>query len=232
MKLSIMQPYFFPYIGYFQLISATNQFVIYDNIKYTKKGWINRNRFLLNSRSATFSIPLAHGSDFLDIRDRRISPEYRREKLTRQLESAYQYAPQFESTFPLILEIINNSSDNLFEYVKNSVQRLCHHLEIDTKIVISSRVIIDHKLKSKEKILALCQKLGADEYVNSIGGLELYSYEAFKASGVTLKFVKSKPIQYPQFKNDFIPSLSIIDVLMFNPLSQVKQWVQVDYDLI
>ena len=227
-----MQPYFFPYIGYFQLISATNQFVIYDNIKYTKKGWINRNRFLLNSGSATFSIPLTRDSDFLDIRDRRISSEYRREKLIRKLEAAYQYAPQFESTFPLILEIINNSSDSLFEYVKNSVQRLCHHLDIDTKIVISSQVMIDHQLKSKEKILALCQKLGADEYINSIGGLDLYSFEAFQASGVTLKFIKTKPIQYPQFEKDCIPSLSIIDVLMFNPLSQVKQWVRVDYDLI
>lgn len=232
MNLSIMQPYFLPYIGYFQLIAASQRFVIYDNIKYTKKGWINRNRFLVNGSDSTFSIPLIKDSDFLDVRDRRISPEYQRDKLARQFQAAYRRAPQFETTYPAIAEIINYPSDNLFDYIRHSVVQLCELLEINTELVISSEVPIDHNLKNQEKVLALCQQLGADKYINTIGGLDLYSREEFQSAGVTLEFIKTRLIEYPQFGNNFIPYLSIVDVLMFNPLAQVKAWVQYEYDLI
>ncbi len=232
MNLSIMQPYFFPYIGYFQLIAATQRFVIYDNIKYTKKGWINRNRFLLDGRDFVFSIPLIKDSDFLDIRERRISPEYQRDKLARQIQAAYRRAPQFETIYPAIDEIINYPSNNLFDYIRYSIKRLCELLEINTELFISSNVSIDHNLKSQEKVLALCLQLGADKYINSIGGLGLYSREEFQRAGVILKFIKTRPIEYNQFGSSFIPYLSIIDVLMFNPLPQVKVWVKYEYDLI
>jgi hypothetical protein len=227
-----MQPYFFPYIGYFQLIAATDQFVIYDNVKYTKKGWINRNRFILNGKDSIFTIPLTKDSDFLDVRDRRISPEYQREKLIRQLEAAYRRAPQFDKIFPEIVEIINHDSDNLFEYIHHSAERLCRLLGIEAKFIISSHVPIDHSLIGQDKVLAICRRLGADQYINTIGGVELYSRQQFHAFGIDLKFIKTKPIVYAQFNNDFIPNLSIIDVLMFNPLDKVKQWVRLDYDLI
>jgi hypothetical protein len=232
MKLSIMQPYFFPYIGYFQLIAATDSFVIYDNIKYTKKGWINRNRFLVNGKDATFSIPLVKDSDSLDVRDRQISPYYQREKLTRKIHAAYRGAPQFDKVFPKIAAIINHNSDNLFEYIHHSVDQLCRFLAIDTQLVISSHVPIDHGLRNQEKVIALCAKLGASEYINTIGGVELYTRDQFHSAGIDLKFIKKKSIEYPQFDNSFIPNLSIIDVLMFNPLDQVKQWVRLNYHLI
>lgn len=227
-----MQPYFFPYVGYFQLIAASDKFVIYDNIKFTKKGWINRNRFLLNGVAATFSIPLVRNSDYLDVAVRKISPEYQRGKLIRQFRSAYQRAPCFEGVFPLIEKIINFESDNLFEYIHHSVEQLCRHLEIETEIIISSDIPIDHNLKGQRKVLALCRQLDADEYINPIGGLELYSREEFQVAGVNLKFINTKPTAYPQNGAPFVPNLSIIDMLMFNSLDQVKQWVRRDYDLI
>lgn len=227
-----MQPYFLPYIGYFQLIATTDKFVIYDNIKYTKKGWINRNRFLLNGKDVTFSIPLSKNSDSLDVRDRHISPEYQRVKLTRQLQAAYRRAPQFDNVFPELTTIINYDSNNLFEYIRHSVERLCRLFCIETQFIISSHVPIDHSLKKQDKVLALCAWLGASQYINTIGGAELYSRERFQTAGVDLKFIKTKPIIYPQFSNIFIENLSVIDVLMFNPLDQVKQWVRFNYDLI
>lgn len=227
-----MQPYFLPYIGYFQLIATTDKFVIYDNIKYTKKGWINRNRFLLNGKDVTFSIPLSKNSDSLDVRDRHISSEYQRDKLIRQLQAAYRRAPQFDSVFPELAIIINYGSNNLFEYIRHSVERLCRLLCIETKFIISSDVPIDHNLKKQAKVLALCTWLGASQYINTISGAELYSREQFQAAGIDLRFIKTRPIIYPQFGNIFIENLSVIDVLMFNPLDQVKQWARFNYDLI
>jgi hypothetical protein len=232
MRLSVMQPYFFPYIGYFQLIAASDQFIIYDNIKYTKKGWINRNRFLLNGTESKFCINLTKDSDFCDVRDRQISQEYQRLKLLRQLHSAYRDAPQFFHIFPIIEKIVNFDSNNLFEYILNSVRCICHLLGITTEILISSEILIDHSLKSEDKLLAFCQKLGATKYINSYGGVDLYSKEIFFGAGVHLAFIKPRPIIYHQFENAFIPNLSIIDVLMFNPISEIAHWINNDYELI
>lgn len=232
MKLAIMQPYFLPYIGYFQLIAAVDQFVIYDNIKYTKKGWINRNRFLLNGASATFSIPLAKDSDLLDVRGRSISPSYQRDGLIRQFDAAYRKAPQFQAVRDAISRVIRCEATNLFDYILNATQSICELLGIETKIIISSGIGIDHQLRSEDKVLAICAQLGAGEYLNSIGGLELYSRERFQSRGVQLNFIKPRTMEYPQFGNAFVENLSIVDVLMFNPLDAVRAWVRTGYDLI
>lgn len=232
MKLSIMQPYFFPYIGYFQLIAASDKFVIYDNIKYTKKGWINRNRFLLNGKDVVFSIPLVKDSDFLDVRDRSISIEYQRDKLIRQIQAAYRRAPHFEKIFPDIASIVNYGSNNLFEYICHSVEYVCRLLGIETKLIISSHVPVSRNLKGEDKVLAICKELGAKQYINTSGGIGLYSRERFQAEGVDLVFIKTRGIEYQQFEKPFIENLSIIDALMFNSLDQIKHWIQFDYDLI
>lgn len=232
MKLAIMQPYFLPYIGYFQLIAAVDEFVIYDNIKYTKKGWINRNRFLLNGESATFSIPLVKAPDLLDVRERSLSPSYERDRLIRQFDSAYRKASQFEAVRDVISQVIRCDATNLFDYILNATQSVCRLLGIGTKIVISSGIGIDHRLRSEEKVLAICAQLGASEYLNSIGGIELYSRERFRARGVRLDFMRPRTMVYPQFGHAFVENLSIVDVLMFNPLDAVRAWVRTGYDLV
>lgn len=136
MRMSIMQPYFLPHIGYFQLIAASDAFVVYDNIKYTKKGWINRNRFLMDGDEAIFSVPLVKASDSLDVRERVISSEYDRKKLLRRIESAYRHTPQFSVVFPEIVSIIDCKHNNLFEYINYSIYRICRFLDINTKIIV------------------------------------------------------------------------------------------------
>jgi hypothetical protein len=231
MKLAIMQPYFLPYIGYFQLLAGVDIFIIYDNIKYTKKGWINRNRMLLNGKDAMFTLPLRSASDSLDICERQLAEDFNQEKLLNQFKGAYRQAPQFAQTFPLIERIMHYEDSNLFRFLHHSIVRTCDHLGIKTKIKISSDIPIDHDLKNQDKVLALCEAVGAKIYVNPIGGVELYSKNTFMERGVDLKFIQSKPFEYPQLGDVFVPWLSMIDVMMFNPLNALQGAISTNYEL-
>ena len=231
MRVAIMQPYFLPYIGYFQLISAVDEFVVYDNIKYTKKGWINRNRFLQNGTDALFSLPLKKDSDTLDVIDRELSADFNPNKLLAQFRGAYASAPHFAGTFELLLRIVQHKDDNLFRFIHHSIVQVCDHLGLDTKIGISSQIDIDHELKSQDKVIAICKALGARTYINASGGQDLYQVEAFAKHGVGLKFIRSLAPEYRQFSNPFVPWLSIVDVLMFNPLETVRGSILASHEL-
>ena len=179
MKLAIMQPYFLPYIGYFQLIAAVDLFVVYDHIKYTKKGWINRNRLLLNGKDAYFTLPLKGGADALDVCERELAVDFDRGKLLNQFKGAYLRAPFFLQTFPLIEQIVSHEDSNLFHFLHHGLIATCKHLGIATEIRVSSSLPADHGLKNQARVLALGNAVGADTYVNAIGGMDLYSKESF-----------------------------------------------------
>ncbi len=232
MRVAIMQPYFFPYIGYFQLIAAVDVFIVYDNIKYTKKGWINRNRMLQNGKDVMFSLPLKGNSDSLDVCERELAADFNRDKLLSQFIGAYKRAPYFEQSYPLLEQIVKHEDTNLFRFLHHAIVKICKHLGITTQLIISSDIDIDHTLKSQDKVLALCEALKANTYVNTIGGIKLYSKEAFDAKGIELKFIKSQSFEYAQLGADFLPWLSIIDVIMFNPLYIVQACITTNYKLI
>lgn len=223
MTLGIFQPYFLPYIGYWQLMAMVDRFVVYDNIEYTKKGWINRNRFLQGGQPAYFTVPLKKGSDFLTVAERQVADDFDRDKLLRTLAGSYRRAPQFDTVFPVIERIVQARLGNLFEYLHHSLVEMARFLEIETPMVVSSTIAIDHPLKAEQKVLALCKAMGADRYVNPVGGQALYSLAAFAAESVRLDFMQSRPLEYPQFGGPFVPNLSIVDVLMFNPMSTVRE---------
>ncbi len=232
MNLAVMQPYFLPYIGYFQLIAAVDKFVVYDNIKYTKKGWINRNRMLVNESDTMFSLPLMKGSDSLHVVQRELAVDFNREKLLNKFKGAYNDAPYFAQIFPLLKRIIDHDSSNLFWYIHNSIVEVCVHLDIATPICVSSDIQIDHNLKGQDKVITLCEALGADIYTNAIGGIELYHSASFQNKGIALKFLKTKPFDYTQFRLPFVPWLSIIDVLMFNSHDETKKIIKNGYELV
>jgi hypothetical protein len=231
MKIAIMQPYFLPYIGYWQLIGAVDAFVLYDNIKYTKKGWINRNRFLRNGVEDTFSLPLRKDSDFLDVNQRFLADAFDRENLLNQFREAYRKAPEFSSVMPLLEKIIGHPEAKLFEYIFGSIRSVCEFLEIKTPLVVSSMIACDHSLKSAERVQAICKALGADTYVNPVGGMELYSKEDFARNGIDLKFLKALPFEYSQGGSPFVPWLSILDVLMFNSKTLIKEKILNEYTI-
>lgn len=218
---AIMQPYFLPYIGYFQLIAAVDLFIVYDNIKYTKRGWINRNRMLQNGKAVLFSLPLKADSDFRDVRERELAADFSADKFLDRIDGAYRRAPYFAETFPLMEQVVRHEDRNLFGFLHHSIVRTCEHLGIATGIRVSSTIDIDHDLKGRDKVLALCHAVGADTYINASGGTELYAGEDFAARGIALKFLQSTPIGYSQFGDEFVPWLSIIDVMMFNPKAVV-----------
>lgn len=232
MKLAIMQPYFLPYIGYFQLMAAADQFIVYDNIKYTKKGWINRNRMLMNDADAIFTLPLKKDADNLNIVDRELAANFDSRKLLNQFKGAYARAPYFENIYPLLDQIINYQKNNLFDYIHYSIMRMCEYLDIKTQILVASNITIDHSLKGRDKVLALCNATNAKIYINSIGGVELYAKDDFSNHGIHLQFIKSLPLEYMQFRANFVPWLSIIDVLMFMPLDAVRASIHENYELI
>ena len=175
-----MQPYFLPYLGYWQLLAAVDRFVVYDNIQYTKKGWINRNRFWRAGGHAYFTIPVKYASDFLVVAEREVAPDFDRVRMLAQLSGSYRKAPYFASVYPLLERIVMADQASLFDFIHHSLVATAGYLGIRTPIVISSSVAIDHTLRSEAKVLALCQALGADRYVNPIGGRDLYSRATFQ----------------------------------------------------
>lgn len=225
MKVAIMQPYFFPYIGYFQLMNAVNEFVIYDNIKFTKKGWINRNRILVNGKDSYITIPLKKDSDFLDVRDRFLADAWflQRNKILNRIAGSYRKSPRFDFVYPLIEKCILFEESNLFKFILNSLTLVKEHLGIKTPLLISSAIPIDHELKAEKKVVEICKARKANVYLNPIGGIQLYKKDNFKDEGIELYFLRSNDIRYKQFNNDFIPFLSIIDVMMFNSKEKIIQ---------
>ena len=227
MKLAIMQPYLFPYIGYFQLMNAVDEFVVYDNIEFTKKGWINRNRVLVNGNDAYISFPLKKDSDYLDICERYLAEAWiaDRKKMLNRIHASYSKSPYFSDVYPVIEKAILFEENNLFLFILNSMNLVKDYLQITTSLVTSSTIPVDHTLKAEKKVIEICKDRKAEVYINPIGGLGLYDKNEFKESGIELHFLKSDPIEYKQFENDFVPWLSIIDVMMFNSREQIKGYL-------
>ncbi|MEI6555340.1 MAG: WbqC family protein [Paludibacter sp.] len=229
MKLGIMQPYFLPYIGYFQLIKAVDKYVIYDDVNFIKGGWINRNRILLNGDAFMINVPMQGASPFKKINEINIGKN--REKVLLTIEQAYRKAPYFKDTFNLISDIIKFDTDNLGVFVSNSILKIADFLQFDTEFVMSSEINKPDELKAQDKVLSICKIMGTTEYYNAIGGVELYNKADFEHENIQLHFLKTNFTAYPQFKNEFIPGLSILDVLMFNSKDKVNLMLD-NYDLV
>lgn len=226
MKLAIMQPYFLPYIGYWQLFYAVDIFVIFDDVNYIKKGWVNRNRLLEEGKAAFFNINLKHASQNKYINETECFQDPEQQlKLLKRITTCYKKALFFEEVYPLIERIVLDSEVNLAKYLENTIRYIADYLDIHTSIRISSELKKDETLKGQEKVIEICKCLKADTYCNAIGGRSLYDKETFALNGIELRFLEPEPFRYPQFKNEFVPSLSILDVLMFNGKEKTKQYL-------
>jgi hypothetical protein len=215
MKLAIMQPYFFPYIGYWQLIHAVDRFVIYDDVNYIKGGWINRNRILINGEPAYITVPLDQPSPYKHICETKLQPSTSwRDKLVKMVEMTYRKAPNFAEVFPVVEKIIRHETNNLSDYLANQLQTLCTFMGIVTEFVISSRCYENNHLSGQERILDICKREGVSTYINPQGGQTLYDSETFRKAGIDLLFIIMRPISYKQRSEGLVPNLSIIDALM------------------
>lgn len=227
MKLAIMQPYLFPYIGYFQLINAVDKFVIYDDVNFINKGYINRNRILLNGKPFDFSVPLSKASQNKKIKDTFVHSDGKwKRKLLATVEQAYKKAPFYGSVYPLVFNVFNMDESKITGYVRKSLRDICEYLKIGTEIVWSSEVYGNAELSGEKRIIDICRKESASTYINPIGGKELYSHNSFSNHGIHLHFIESKPINYDQLGREFVSWLSIIDVLMFNSVEDIQAMLQ------
>jgi hypothetical protein len=232
MTIAIMQPYIFPYIGYFQLINAVDKFVIYDDVNFINKGWINRNNILVSGQAHLFTIPLKDASQNKLIYEVELAVnDPWKKKFLKTIQQSYLKSPNYQKVFLLIEEIVNFEAGTIAELTLHALQKICGHMNITTEIVPSSSVYNNTELKAQDRILDICKQEKAIHYINPIGGMELYDKNKFEKEGIKLNFIKSTASPYPQFKNAFVPWLSIIDILMFNDAESVDKLLK-EFELI
>lgn len=227
-----MQPYLFPYLGYFQLIHAVDKFVVYDDVSFIKQGWINRNNLLLNGRAHMFSVPIAHMSSYRLISETQIAKnDLWKSKFLKTLRQAYERAPYFQNCFEMIQRVVQSAENSIAALAVNGIKEVCDYCRINTAISETSAVYHNAQLKSQSRVIDICIKEKATEYLNLPGGVTIYSKETFDEHHIQLRFIKMANIEYTQFGNGFIPSLSIIDVMMFNSKEQITELLN-QFDLI
>jgi hypothetical protein len=234
MTVGIMQPYLFPYIGYFQLINAVEKFVIYDDVNFIRQGWINRNRILLNGAAHLFTLPVKSISSYTAISETRIDqksfPQWRT-KFYKTLAVAYKKAPYYDEVSAIIATVLEAPAETIGAIASKSIFTIADYLNLFTDFVPSSSAYNNTHLKAQERVLDICRQEKASAYINAAGGSELYSKEIFADNGITLKFISTKAINYQQLSAPFVPHLSILDVLMFNSKENVRQYLN-SYDLV
>jgi WbqC-like protein family len=221
MKLAIMQPYLFPYLGYFQLIHAVDEFVIYDDVSYIKRGWINRNNILNQGRSQLITLEVSGGSQNRLVNQVKVGAN--RKSLLENIRHSYVRAPQFRDVFPLIEKILLQNESNLALFLARGLFSVCDYLGLHPVWHMSSDIEKDTSLRGQDKIVSICESLDASHYINLPGGRNLYDAEMFYEKGIRLSFIDSLPVIYPQFGGDSVPGLSIIDVMMFNDREQCRR---------
>ncbi|MGB5990060.1 MAG: WbqC family protein [Marinifilaceae bacterium] len=234
MKLAIMQPYLFPYIGYFQLMNLADTFVVYDDVQFIKGGWINRNNILVSGSKKMFNLSLRKDSTFANINERFLDEtKFDKEvvKFLRTIVQSYSKAPFFKETHNLLEDIFSCKERGLSEFITNSLMKINEYLGIKTSIKVSSKLSYDKDFKAQERVLSLCASFMPKFYINPIGGVDLYSKEMFQNNNIELFFVKTKEINYAQFNKDFEPNLSIIDVMMFNSVESIQEMLT-NFELI
>ena len=257
-SIAIMQPYVFPYIGYFQLVYAADVFVFYDDVNYINRGWINRNRILVNGKDLLFSIPCKDASQNKLIMDVELMDDPKAfQKILATLKMAYSKAPYYSEVYQLIEQILmaenkaivttsvpssvfptlemeireEQRGKTISQLAIDSVIGICDYLGLKRTYKISSEEYNNRELKKADRLIDICHLEGIDHYINASGGKEIYTKEYYGEKGVKLNFLMSEKVVYPQFKNEFVPWLSIIDILMFNSKEEITTKILPAYHL-
>jgi len=228
MTVGIMQPYLFPYLGYWQLIASVDSFVLYDDVNFIKQGYINRNSILSKNKPQVITLELKGASSNKLINQIEVGNNAK--KILKTIKQNYSKAPYYKDVIILIEDIFNQNEKNLAKFIGYSIEKICEYLSINTSLIYSSDINKDNTLKSQDKVIEICKLLNGDRYINAIGGKKLYSKEDFSQNGLELYFLDTKEVQYDQFENEFVPFLSIVDILMFNNPDEVNNMLK-NYEL-
>ena len=217
MRISIMQPYIFPYIGYFQLIKASDIFVFLDDVSFIKKGWIHRNRLYFNGAIHHFTIPIDNASQFKKINETLIS-EYEfkkwKYKFIASIETFYKKQPYFEEGMDIVTSILHSSFSTISEVSANSITACCDLFGISTSVKYSSQMGNSKELKKELRLIDICKQCECSFYINAVGGKDIYTSDMFFPHEITLEFITPNIAPYPVQGRSFVPSLSILDAIM------------------
>jgi hypothetical protein len=216
MIVAVMQPYVFPYLGYYQLLRACDRFAVLDDVAFINRGWINRNRILLGGQPHRFTVPLVKASQNRLICDIAVAAGDWRTKLLRTIATAYRRAPYWAETSALVERVLEAAGGSIGDLAFASLEAVCDHLGLATTFVRSTRVYENRELRGQERIVDICRREGAEVYANLPGGRALYDAARFREAGIALRFLESRAPAYRQFGAPFQADLSIVDVLMFN----------------
>ena len=230
MKLGIMQPYFFPYLGYFSLINYVDEFIIFDPVQYIRKGWINRNRVLKKGGGVKYiNITVAKHCLTTPIKDIRLSTTQDwRNKILRNLDYYEKKAPYYYEVKELLSSCFATEEIRLPQFIGHCLIKTCQYLAIPFTPSIYSEMNLQHQSPAHpgEWALHISSALGAKEYVNPPGGREIFKKDQFDRVGIKLLFLDQELLPYDQKNDHFEPGLSIIDVMMFNSPKAIRQMLQ------
>ncbi|MDN7124506.1 WbqC family protein [Pseudidiomarina sp. 1APP75-32.1] len=228
MKLAVMQPYLFPYIGYFQLMYAADLFLIYDDVNYIKRGFVNRNNVLSANGVTRFTVPVPGASQNKLFCELEFSDDV--DKALKTISHCYAKAPYFDDVFPLVQETlefgIDSGDRSIAAVCQKGFESIFAYLGIEKEFKKTSELDYDREAGPRDRLIALSHKFDADCYINAPGGRKLYDARDFAEQGLELKFIESLPVEYPQSEAEFTPNLSIIDVLMNCSADEVKRLLQ------
>lgn len=222
MRIAVMQPYFIPYIGYFQLMRAVDLLVLTDSYKYTKGGWINRNRIINNGRVTWVTIPLKKSSDLELINQKELAPDRNFDNLLRILHNAYGRTSFFQETFKIVEQLFQKKEQNLAIFLENAIRTIAFELSIDCEIVCLSSLAVRLDGTQTENLIEICKYFGAKNYLNLPGGRSLYNYGDFNKQDIELNFIDPVLNVYPQTIAGFEPGLSIFDMFFNIGLQNVR----------
>lgn len=219
--IAVMQPYIFPYLGYYQLVNISDTFILYDDVNFIKGGYINRNNILVDRAAQRFTLPVPGASSNKKICELSFSPDTK--KILKTISQAYSKAPFYSDVYPLIETVLQKEERRISSVCQEGIKSVFDYLGIDKKIIKSTDLTYDRGASPADRLIEMTKSFDDSVYVNSIGGQALYDKGYFDTRGVELKFMKMKSVQYSQAECEFIPNLSMIDVLMWCEPKFVKK---------
>ncbi len=225
MRLAIMQPYFLPYIGYFQLMTAVDKFILLDDVNFINRGWINRNRIAVSGEPHWLTLPLVKASQNRLINEIEIvDDETWKTKTMRMLETSYAGAPFAREILPIFSKLLTEAKGRLSPFLYHSLSELADYIGIEVKIEPTSAMYPKGGQSGAARILDICRKEGATAYLNLSGGRELYNLEMFAAHDIELLFLDPNLTALSlRHGGREGPSLSILDLLLFNSATAIRE---------
>lgn len=227
-KVAIMQPYFFPYIGYFSLIKHTDEFMIFDSVQFIRHGWIERNRILKQGGGWLYvKVPLKKFDQKTFIQDVEIdNSQDWKAKILAQLQVYKKVAPFYNQTKALVDDIFKDDYTNIVTLNKVIMEKICSYIGFHPNITVYSELDleIEPPQAPDEWALNICKALSdVGEYWNQPGGASFFDKSKYDAANLDLKFIHVSLEQYDQKNEAFEPGLSILDVLMFNSPEKINE---------